>query len=573
MKDEKDFQLWITSAENAHNSKKDEREKCREYYENVQSPDDIPAGITYVEENLITDLVNGQVGMMSGDDFDIELSGGGDKALPIIELVKDMLERNRFNERIKEPWCNFFYVEGKTFLEFYFNPRKKSIYGIGMPEIYARKAEETWLDPNSKGWLHEDDIFRVLPQRILLSYAKEKWSHKEKEIYESMGTRAQDTGNETHKWCDLYIVEYRETVFEEEDGIEVEKEVYYKAKVINKTVVVEEPKKTGYSRFTLIATIHTPRMQTSTEPFGTVLPVIQTQDIMNATGSAAYEVLKSDIKNLFVVLGGTDDEVAVAKRDLAKPNALVNFKSATNFQQVKSLGLSPAMLQLYEWRRKAFDEISGRYAPEKGASEQALSGRAIAFLQNRGITPELTKKAHLEYALSELGFLLIECAIKKMSEQPFAVDRVVDGRKRKLYYNYKKEDLGDVEIDEYNVLDEEGYINHLVGIDIDEIDLEIKIRMNAQEEEAFEANKAMNAFQAGLLPMKTTLKKLYPKRGEEYYEAKMNETQAMQVMKMMEENPEVGQMVMKGMQEMITIQEMQDKAKEQNAGTQGYAPV
>lgn len=549
----------ISKAEAVYTQSQTEEEDARKYYEGSQAPEIVPNEITYVEHNKITDMVNGLVGQLLGADIDIQMRGGGEASIPYIELVYDMFERNKFNDRVKEPWGNFFYVEGIAPIEFYYNPRRKSQYGMGFPELIVRRPDQALTDPNSEGFMHEDDIHRVLRYRKTVAWAVGQWPDKKDEIFETSDLTG---GNQTEGHCDLYIVESVRTVITEEDGIKTEKEVYYKAKVINKIVVVEPEKETGFNRFTHQFAIHTARFITSKRPCGAVKFIKATQDEINADRTAAYMALKADIKNLFVSYGATDDEADTAMAQIAKTNGYINFRdTATKFEQIKKQGLSPAILQSIELAQRAFDEISGRYAPERGVVDQNISGRAIGMLHNRGKIPELTKKLHIQYVIGEIVMLFLECAQKKMTEE-FYIERKKDGQKVKMYYNTKAEDIEGFRPDQYNVVDDDGIVNNLLKIDIDQVDLSIDIKMNALEEEAYESEKALMAYQNQLLPPRVTLKKLYPREGEEYYKELTEYNQVMGfVQKVVEQGgTQILPILQQGANAIIQSQQMQQEA-------------
>lgn len=540
-----DLYKWIIYAENVKSETQEEYENSRSYYENEQAPDYVPEKFTYVQENLVTDMVNGMVGSFLEGRIGVNLSGGGEMAKPVKELVYDMFERTRFNERCAEPMYNYTYVEGLAGIEFYYNPRRRSQYGLGMPELYIHRPSEILLDPNSKGFLHEDDIVRAMKTQVLRSYAEEKWPDKKDAIGASVKT---PNNNETEEFVDLYFIEIKRVEFENKDGIVEEVDRYYWCKIINKDVMVESPRRSGFGRFTILPTIHTPREWSKRDPMGAVYIIKQTQDLLNSVGSLAYEGVKSAISKFYFAKGVTQREADEIQKNITTPGGFAWANSpGANVEILQGSGISRDIVEWYKWKRLSFDEQSGRYAPERGASEQELSGVAIAQLQQRGKTPELTKKTHFQYALSEVVMLFIECAAKKMSEQPFNIERPIEGEKRKLYFNTRREDVPGFKPDEYNVVDKDGIINNLLGVDADEIDVSIDLNMNQNDREAFDANKALMMANMGKLSTIDLFKAIYPVDYKEKYDNMMKEQKAMQIVEMISQNEEMGNQIMSGM--------------------------
>ena len=172
---EETFKDWIVQAESHYNKAKTEYEEARDYYENEQSPSDVPTDKEYVENNIITDTIDRSVGQIASGEIQPTIVGGGPLAKPAKLLHDDILEANEFSENLLPENLNYFYCEGLGGWKFIANPAKIGKYGIGFPEIYTAQPGEIWFDPNSRIGMHTDDIFRIHPKRIRLDYARDKW--------------------------------------------------------------------------------------------------------------------------------------------------------------------------------------------------------------------------------------------------------------------------------------------------------------------------------------------------------------------------------------------------------------
>ena len=554
-----EFQRWCEGSESGWSDVSSEYEKAREYYENVQAPSDAPANKEWVQENLVTDLVNGLVGQLIGGRADINLNGGGKMGKPVRELVDDIIKSNKFTEKHLEPIGNMFYTEGLGGIYIPFNPYRLTQYGIGWPEIYTLLTTkgELLLDDTSRGFMHEDDIYRIFRTPRLVEYIESKWPHLKGKIKASH-MRTGQGGSESEKYGDVYTIEYKVTeqikvgdlddgltkqkllmAYEEEQVIERDK--FYQAIMVNRTELAEKGKPTGFNRFRIIPVIHTPRLMNKKYPMGVGLLMTGTQDQINVVGSVALDAVKAEIKNLLILLNTTKDQENRVKQEASKTNGVVALTgNDVRVVQAQRQGISPALLQWYEWKRRSFDEISGRYAPEKGATDGDLSGKAIGLLQMKGAVPELTKKLHLEYAFSEMASVVLECINGKMSKQPILIEREIDGEEMKIPYNMPLDEVRarKVKIDEeYMVVGQDGIVNDLSKIDVDDIDLEVEVVLDTYGKEQFEANKALTARGQGLMGVQDTLKKLYPNEWRDLLDGLMKESQAMKILGQLQKMP------------------------------------
>ena len=543
---ETEFTKWIDSAESAWGDVKKEYREAREYYEDVQTPSTAPAGKEYVQENLITDLVNGLVGQLIGGEVGVVVNGGGEYNIPIKELVGDIMDRNLFVERHLEPISNHFYVEGLGGIYTLFNPYKVSPYGIGVPVIHhlLTSEQELLLDPNSRGFMHEDDIYRIFKQPRLIEYAEKKYPKLKGKIQPAHRQKSV-VRKDTENFCDIYIVEYMTTdilkISELNEGrlkdrlrerydetTKIEIDQFWQVDMINRTMLGAPSEATGFNRFRLQPVIHTPRIQDKSYPMGISKLMKGKQDQINTVGSVALEAVKADIKNLLVLVNVAPDQQKILEREAAKTNGVAALSGENvQFFQADRKGISPAVLQWYEWQRRGFDEVSGRYTPDKEMSGQ-LSGKAIGLLQARGTIPELTKKFHLDYAFTEMANVILECVGIKMTKQPFSITRNIDGKDVEMQFN-KKYEQGSKLDEEYNNVTGD-VVNDLSQVDVDEIDLSVDVVMDVLGRDVQEANKALLAGERRLISRKDQLKKLYKDEWRDLLTGVEEEDMAMKIL-------------------------------------------
>ena len=533
-----DFYRKIIAMESAYDKVAPANNKFRLAFENQQTPDSVPTDKKYIVENLSTDLVRGLEGQLIGGRIKPMITGIGDMETPLIELYEDIVFRaNKFNVRKLEPIANYFYVEGKCSIGVDHNPYKKGPYGIGVPEITVYKPHEGLWDNNVSS-MHEGDKFRCVRSWTPVGDVENEFGLKDLptqgDTYENI-----DTQEDVVRYGNLYSLEYWVKTFDpvdgavpEEDGRvpRIENKTYYICKIWDRTKMVQPPEKTGFSSFKLTPVIHTQRMAYSTEPFGVMELTDSKQDNLNVIKSVIYQAVKDEIKNLTILVGASHQEEVKVRREAKKTNGFVALRNErARVFEIKGSGIAVALIQWYEMERRGFDEVSGRYGPERGAVDGDLSGKAVIALQNRGTVPELVAKAHLEDSFAQMSMLILECIAKKMSGNPFAIERQVEGKKRMVYYNTALEDLPenfDWRDDPYSVVTRDGnidMINDLRKVDIDTIDLDIEVVMNVIGWEQAEANKALLSFQNGLMARLETTKKLYPNDWKAIYEGKSTE--------------------------------------------------
>lgn len=555
---EDDFKNWVVQAEAAFNKNKSNFETDRKYFENVQAPSDVPSDKAYIIENRSTDLVRRLSGQMISGKINLNVTGGGERALPLRLLHDDILEENDFQTLQIEEGTNNFYCEGYGGIKWRYNTKKLSKYGIGSPEIDMLQYDELWLDPNAKKGMHTDDIFRIHPKRILLSYAKQKWSKKADAIHDSMNDGSE---TETERFCDLYEIEFKETreisetIKEGENAgksIKLEKDVYFIVKIINQTVVVEGPEPTGYPCFRLIPMIHTPRKDVNNEfgrySFGPLRLNSQTQDHLNVLSSIIHEAVKADIKNLTILVGANPDEEANYKLEAAKTNGLVVIQNPNaKIEWAPRPGISPALLQAKEMTEHRFDVATSNYGPSRGETQGDLSGKAIGLLQDTGIAGEYTAQSHIEYAFTQLSRCILHCITKEM-DTPFYIISQIEGEEKAVHYN--STGVETQENDEYNVAGEKGVVNDMGSLDMPHMKIRTEVQMNVVAQQNIEIQKAVMAHDRQTMAPVDFLKALFPKR---YYEIWKNMQKHNEALALMQQMAEKGPEFMEGVKQIMNL--------------------
>jgi hypothetical protein len=549
---EDDYKNWIEQAEAAYNKCKNEFETDRKYFENVQAPSDVPTDKAFVTDNRSTGLVRRLSGQMISGKINLNLTGGGERGLPMKMLHDDILEENDFQTLKTEEAANNFYTEGYGGIKFRYNPLRLSKYGIGKPEIDILQYDELWLDNNAKSGMHTDDIYRIHPKRVLLKWAKQRWNDQENAITDSM-TDYSDT--ESERFCDLYEIEFRETKLVEEEikegenkgkRIKLEKDVYYIVKVINKTVVVEGPEPTGYPCFRLIPLIHTPRKDVENAygryPFGPLRLTSQTQDYLNVLTSMIYEAVRADLKNLAILKGATADEESQYKLEAAKTDGVVSLQNPNaSVEWAPRPGIAKNLLEAREIAEHKFDATVDQYAPSRGEATGDMSGKAINLLQIHGVAGEFTAANHLEYSFTQLSRCILHCVTNEMNT-PFYIISEVEDDEKTIHYNSTGVEVEDG--DEYNIASEQGVINDMQSYDMPHMKIRTEVQMNVQQEQQVEIQKATMAHDRQTMAPIDFLKALFPKRYYEIWKNMKKHNQALQLMaQIAERGPEFMQQV------------------------------
>jgi hypothetical protein len=531
MYDSDTFYDWITQAESAYGKAKTEYEDAGDYYENEQEPSDVPTDKEYVTNNIITDTIDRSVGQLISGDVTPVLVGGGPLSKAAKELHTDILEANFFKESILPEQGNHFYNQGLGGFKFVDNPFKKSKYGIGFAEIYGLNIGDLWLDPNSRSGMHTDDKFRINPVRLELDYARNKFARyengrKNTKMWNDITESAEQDESQTTepRYCWLYEIEFKKSIFSPitlGDGTRVlqEQEVFYIAKMINKSVQVMAPTPTGYPCFRLIPMIHTARknLEYGRYPFGLYKKLGKTQDRINVTASVILEAVKAQIKQTIVIKGAKKDEEEQARQEFSKTNGLITIKSPQAKTDVYAgTPIPPALVQYFQMERDNYDDIKGssnQAQQFQSAASGQLSGKAIGNLQFASTMPEYTKKANVEFALSQLSHCIFWYIKRKMG-QPFTIERTIEGRPKQIRYNQQAEE--GFQEDDYNVVSDQGVINDLS--ELGEFDVKVQVEMNSMQRQEIEMNKALILAQAGKIADKDLLKKLYPNEWKELYD-------------------------------------------------------
>ena len=107
-----DFIRKLQSSETKYNTVKPEYDKCTKYFENSQTPSGTPSDKTYVEDNLVTDLVRYLIGQVVGGGMKPELVGAGEMGDVLAALHDDVLKKNFFKARIVPKIAKSFYTVG-----------------------------------------------------------------------------------------------------------------------------------------------------------------------------------------------------------------------------------------------------------------------------------------------------------------------------------------------------------------------------------------------------------------------------------------------------------------------------
>lgn len=533
------IQDWIQHAEDEFAKVDREYTEARKYFEHEQAPAGVPANKEYIEENLITDLVYRLQGQLIGGRFQPVLIGGGNYAKPMRELFLDILDKNKFKEKIIENISNYYSVEGFCGLKLNFNPFKRSVYGFGFPEIWVIRPDGSiLLDPNSIDPYHEDDIYRIHKVSIPLEEAKQRFPDFKDKIVQSFDDKRSAFAED--QFINLYELQFKRNVILNYE----EFEEFFIVRSINNLALVKPPNQNDFvtkhrwNRFTIIPVIHTPRITNYKYPLGPVAKMKDTQDQLNIASSVINEAVKASIKMQAIVAGVKEDEQAMIRRQMADPNGIAFLKNPNaKITPMFSQPLVRPVVEYHQMIRHRFDEISGKFAPDRGEVSGDLSGRAISLLQYRGMEPEIVNKSHIEYALCQLGYGIMECIVNKM-KNPFNITKMVEGQEKKIYYNTPESEAPDLDEDDvYNYINEGNYINQMENANINDMELKVQVEMNLQQQKEFEMNKAILMRNGGNLALEDYLKVMYPDSWKEKLDNISKENQAVQLVNMFKEAP------------------------------------
>lgn len=623
-KDTREISDWIIKAENmrtraAGDIKDGGYLKNREYYENYQKPDDVRDDIAYVVRNLIWDYVNRFVAKLVGSKVQPVITGAGPMGDPIMQLLLDILEENKFHELLLEDHGNMFAVEGVAAWKCMFDPYELCNYGLGMPKIFNLYYDEVLLDPNARSGSHDDDRARCHVKQMLLDEAVEKWgtdlqtgqtTEMADKIHESFKNRY---AQQTAKFVDVYEVEFyrqflvphvadptlpgnmkyrpvaewddeKQRFIANEEGqntdpaniIPIRLCKYFMQPVINGDVFPERARLTGYDGYTIIPSLNVYRRTNELNwPASNVHMQVDRQDSINVQESLILEALKTIAKNNYIISapgGVRDSDVIEMKRKFGGIGEIIVIKTANaSVQEMRSGGIPPALLQKLNIDLQAFDDSGSTGDPDRGQGEVQRSGRAEIALQTRADLPMVIPKLHLENGLNQLFLRLTEMIVRKMTK-PFAIDRVIDGQERQIRFNYpvgQNERVEDGRIDELHVVTErEGQqiINSLSDFKIPRI--KVDVEMNVLGKENTEIQKAFAMFEKQQLAPIHLHKAVYPKKWQETFEEAQKWNQAMAFMQKL---AEMGPEAMQAATEMVdtAIQTQQAVERAQGGGRNG----
>jgi hypothetical protein len=503
---EEDFRRWIDMALSNYGRVRSEYDKARDYIENEQSPANVPKDKEYLQKNLLTDMMRRRAGELVSSRIVPAVTGGGEKAKAKKELFFDILEENKFSQAILPTAANFFYSEGFAGLKFADRAKKRSKYGRGFPGIEYLKPGELLLDPDVRDGNHVDDLFRIHAKRIPIAIAHLRYPEHKNEINPS--EEISHGQNDTTSYADIYEIEYKETELDSE-GMEVE--IIYIVKVVNKTLVVEGPEKTGYPVFRLIPMIHTPRHKLAGKyPLGLYGLLKQLQDSINVAMSVTLDSVKASIKQLLWVSGAKPEEEVQINDKLAKTSAVhVSRNSAAKATLFTGNPIPPALVQILSILESAFQDVSGLHSPQKGdPGDRELSGKALNILDISGSIPEITALANVESSLTDLAICIFTYINKHMKES-FSIVRPVNGKEQEISFN-KVVDQGTPST-RMNFV-KGGFINPL---DDEGERVKVSVIMNQNERSQLEVNKALLLDERQKIALVDLYKVLYPEDWQE----------------------------------------------------------
>jgi hypothetical protein len=582
-----DFTHWIQRLRANYTKVQPYFDKARDYFENLQEPDEKPADKAYIVENRVNDLVRRLTGQLISGKTKLTLRGLGDLMDAAKLLFNNILDYNKFQTQHMENIGNHFYCEGYAGIKYRFNPYKKSRYGIGSPDIFSLMSNELWLDSDNRDLLHKDDNVRITPTQMLLSEAKKRFPKYATKITKSMMDKIdgyKKDNDEVQHYCTVYEIEFKETFFKsmpaqyldgtpvlDDQGnqkkIRIEEDRYFLVKVVNETLVVEGPVDTGYPTFRLIPVIHTPTKSATFGgyPFGPPFLFSDSQDHLNVIKSMMLEAIKSDIKTFAVFSGATAKELAEYDAEAGKMHGKISLKGeSAKVMWAPKTGLAPALVQMYEIMSHSIDTITGKFAPERGEIKGDISGRAINLLQSQGIASEYVGQAHIESSLTDLATVILH-SMKTDMQFPFYIDTTVDGttKQQRVYFNYNPELLDEqtgVLDNPLNVIDENAsMINNLKNMQFEPI---VEVELNSIQQQQVNIQKAMALSQQQKLATEDLLKTMYPKDWAEKYENLQSENTIIGLVTKMNEllGPEQVQQIM------AMVDQMAQAAEETEGG-------
>ena len=569
-----DIFRWIAAAEADFSAIRGEYHRNREYYENYQAPEDVPKEISYIVRNLIWDYVNRQVAKIVGGKIE-PLLFGDERADVVKELIFDILEENQFQEQLLEEMANYFMVEGIAGLKVVFDPFERGKYGLGMPRIYVLRPEELRLDPNSGNGFHVDDMARAHVKAIPVEEAKERWPEFENQIGQYSDSFLLGV-NRTEEFAELWEIEFRKSflvphyldpitgeyvayqIFDEEqnlyvtpegieipeDAVRIRVEKYFVCKVLNRNLIVEKPRLSGFDGFSIIPVINIPRRTKTKYPASPVFLLRDRQDSINVTESIILEVMKKSPKNPVFVVGARESEISVMKRKFSGVGEVISVQNPeAKVVHVGSPAIPTHIAQKLQIDLDAFDQIGNTSAPDRGEPVE-LSGKAILALQSRADTPLFVPKVHIESALTQMIRRLVEVFDRRM-RFPFSIIREIDGESKEIRFNETVGFADQIEEDKVNVVQEiEGqrFVNPLMDLKFSKISIDIE--MNALAQQNVEMSKALALRDRGALSLIDLHKAIYPKKWQETFENATKENMAQQIVAdLMEMGPEIMQQV------------------------------
>jgi hypothetical protein len=340
-------------------------------------------------------------------------------------------------------------------------------------------------------------------------------------------------------------------------------EIFLSAKCIGEkgAVLVEPPRPTGYSGFTIIPCMHTIRQHTHKYPASDVFYLRHEQDRINMLNSMIVESVKKGLKNFNIITGvNEDDEKAAFLRKYGRMAEVLFLRSPeARVNTLQTPTIPTQILQALEIANSNFEQIGATNEPDRGQPID-LSGKAIQALQARSDIPVYVATVHLQNSLTELFRRLIECIQMKMTGQ-FSLQHKIEDELQKIYFNTPTDQITDVDDNDFFVLsvDESGrdVINDLSKINV--ADVEIEITTNTIVKKQDRVNKAIMMYNLQQLHPMDLHKAVFPNRWSETFEEATNWNQSMQLARIYSQlTPEGMQHVGNATQEAVAAQRTAD---------------
>jgi len=329
----------------------------------------------------------------------------------------------------------------------------------------------------------------------------------------------------------------------------------------NGRLLLEPPKPTGYSGFTIIPSIHTVRQWKHKYPASDVFYLRYEQDRINMLNSMIVDSVRKGLKNFTVITGVNDDqERSFVTRKIGNVAEILFLReSDARFQTFDTPSIPMQVLQSLEISNQNFETIGNTNEPDRGQPID-LSGKAIQSLQARADIPVYVNTVHLESALVELFRRTLECMQQKLTS-PFNIRREIDGKMQTIYFNTPIEDLKDIGDDELFVVskDKAGneIVNMLSAMNIPEVGVDITTNTLVKEQERI--NKAIMMYNLQQLHPRDLHKAVFPENWNSTFEEALQWNQGLQLTQQMSQlTPAGSEHVQSAIQEAALMEQTAD---------------